>query len=392
MHIDWKVRCFSRTTKCFFDRYLLLDTATLDPVARSRVELCMAQRHCSDRAILKYRHLFREEGPLSAGKGFPGDSFHVFAVEDYFEDDDGKEISLTEAIRIREGNDNIVVIPPHYRSHDIALHLSDNSPVPENPQEHVNLSQAEVDSLAYFVKDVVELKGNAFHRTRPTFTAQGDTCSISTVGVEHIVTYLIVFRRLFMQGESGNYNKACATYARRFLNKRLTNWITAERRLYNKYLVAKARPGIIVGNPLSFTNRTLIDVLLTVRVAHQPKDDLRDKYELFLREAGNETRLECMFYGVVFEASRYYLRAYSIISNELRWYLNATGKSATFDFAPFLNEMGRGEQLTAEQAREQAIRNQAAKLGRELWEEAGKPDGQLERFIKEGEDRLREYP
>jgi hypothetical protein len=54
--------------------------------------------------------------------------------------------------------------------------------------------------------------------------------------------------------------------------------------------------------------------------------------------------------------------------------------------------MGRGEQLTAEQAREHAIRNQAAKLGRELWEEAGKPDGQLERFIKEGEDRLREYP
>ena len=376
--------------KCFFRQNLHLDTATLEPVARSRVELCMVQRHCSDRAILKYRYLFREEGPLSGGDGFPDASIYFFAVEDYFEDDDGKEISLTEAIRIREGNDNIIVIPPHFRSHDIALHLSDNSPIPENPQEHVNLSQAEVDSLAYFVKDVAELKGNAFHRTPPTFTSQGDTCSISTVGVEHIVAYLMIFRRLFMQGESGNYNKACATYARRFLNKRLTNWITAERRLYNKYLTAKARPGIIAGNPLSFTNQALIDVLLTIRFAHQPKDDLRKKYELFLREARNEKRLEWMFYRVVSEASLFYLRAYGIISNELQWYLNATGKSATFDFAPFLNEMGRGEQLTAEQAREQAIRNQAAILGKELWEKAGEPDGRLERFVKEAEDTLRE--
>jgi hypothetical protein len=200
----------------------------------------------------------------------------------------------------------------------------------------------------------------------------------------------MIFRRLFMQGESGNYNKACATYARRFLNKRLTNWITAERRLYNKYLTAKARPGIIAGNPLSFTNQTLIDVLLTIRFAHQPKDDLREQYELFLREAKNEKRLEWMFYRVVSEASLFYLRAYGIVSNELRWYLNATGKSATFDFAPFLNEMGRGEQLTAEQAREQAIRSQAAILGKELWERAGEPDGQLERFVKEAEDTLRE--
>src|SRR3989304_8818561 len=122
--------------------------------------------------------------------------------------------------------------------------------------------------------------------------------------------------------------------------------------------------------------------MLTIRFAHQPKDDLREKHELFIRELGDQTHLEWVFYFAVHEVSLYYSRAHGFISNELNWYLKATGKSPTFNFAPFLNQMGRGEQLTAEQAREQAIHNQATKLARELWEEAGKPDGQLERFIK----------
>jgi len=390
MIIDWKVRCFSRTKKCFFDRNLLLDTKALDLVTRNRVELCMAQRHSSDREILKYRHLFRERGPFLPGEGFGEDSFHMFAVEDYFEDDDGKEISLTEAIRIKEGNDSIIVFPSHYRSHDIALSMSNNSPVPDNPQEHINFSQTEIDSLAYFVKDIVELKENAFHNSPPRLTSIGGVHSISTISVEHIVAYLTIFRRLFMEQETGNYNKACAIYVRYFLNKRLTNWITAERRLYNKFLAAKTKARVIVGNELSFTNRTLIQDMLTMRFAHQPKNDLQEHYELFLRELGDQPRLEWGFYQTVKEASLYYSRAHSIISNELNWYLKATGKSPTFDFAPFRNEMGRGEQLTAEQAREQAIHNQATKLGKELWEEAGKPDGQLEHFVKQAEDKLRE--
>ena len=44
-----------------------------------------------------------------------------------------------------------------------------------------------------------------------------------------------------MVKERGNYNNACAVYARHYLNKRLTNWVTAERRLYNKFLAAKTK-------------------------------------------------------------------------------------------------------------------------------------------------------
>ena len=130
--------------------------------------------------------------------------------------------------------------------------------------------------------------------------------------------------------------------------------------------------------------------MLTVRFAHQPKDNLRGQYETCLKEAGDQPRLEWMFYRGIHEATLYYSRAHGFISNELGWYLKATGKSPTFDFAPYRNEMGRGEQLTAEQKRGELLRRHADKAGRELWEQSGCPDGQLERFVKEADARLRE--
>ena len=105
-----------------------------------------------------------------------------------------------------------------------------------------------------------------------------------------------------MVKERGNYNNACAVYARHYLNKRLTNWVTAERRLYNKFLAAKTKV-IFTNGEKSFTNRVLIDTMLTVRFAHQPKDDLRQQYETCLREAGDVPRLEFMFFHVVQEAA-----------------------------------------------------------------------------------------
>ena len=308
MIVRWNVWCFSRANKDFFNRSLVLDTASLDPIARSRVEMCLEHQDSQDRAILKYRHLFNE-GDLPSYEGEPWhDSFKCFSILDYFEDEDGKEITPTECAQIKTGNENVVAIPPHYRPHDIALCLSDNSPLPDKPEDHIHVSQADIDTLAYFVKDVAELKGNAFYGSPPELHSVGGIYTVSTIPVEHIVSFVTIFRRLYMQKERGNYNNACTVYARHYLNKRLTDWITAERRLYNKFLAAKARRMIMIGGEKSFTNRVLIDTMLTVRFAHQPKDDLHPQYEACLQEAGDPPRLEWMFYQAIHEAALYYSR------------------------------------------------------------------------------------
>jgi hypothetical protein len=388
MITQWSVQCFSRADKTFFNKQLALDTASLDPITRSRVEMCLEDRTSQEREILKYRHLFTEGRLSLAGNEVRHDAYHSFGILDYIEDEDGKEITRTECARIQSGNDNVVAIPRGFRPHDIELYfLSHNSPVPDKPEDRIHLSQADIDTLAYFIKDVAELKENAFYSTSPVLHAVAGVYTISTLPVEHIVSFLTIFRRLYMTKERGNYNNACAVYARHYLNKRLTNWVTAERRLYNKFLAAKTKV-IFANGEKSFTNRVLIDTMLTMRFAHQPKDDLRQQYEICLREAGDLLRLEFMFYRVIQEAAFYYTRAYGFISNELDWYLKRTGRSPTFDFAPYRNEMGRGEQLTAEERREESLRRHAEKAGRELWEQAGCPEGQLKRFIREAEERL----
>ena len=77
----------------------------------------------------------------------------------------------TESPGFKTGNENVVVIPRGSRPHDIELHFSDNSRVPDKPEDHIHLSQAEIDTLAYFVKDVAELKENAFYSTSPVLHA-----------------------------------------------------------------------------------------------------------------------------------------------------------------------------------------------------------------------------
>src|ERR1035441_9432965 len=139
MEICWKIRGFSRETKDFFDRYLYLDTDTLKPVDRHRVEHCVDRNSPIDRNLLKHRPLFHSDPP--ARRSFkPGRVWKCLGVDDYFEDEYGKEISVTEAARIQTGNKNIVVFPPGYRAHDIRLALSPNSPIPDNPLKHIKLS------------------------------------------------------------------------------------------------------------------------------------------------------------------------------------------------------------------------------------------------------------
>jgi len=88
-------------------------------------------------------------------------------VVNYFEDEHGNEISVTEAARIQTGDENVVAFPPGYRSHDIRLVLSPNSPLPDKPLDYIKLSEADINALALFVRDSNELIRSPFYTTLP---------------------------------------------------------------------------------------------------------------------------------------------------------------------------------------------------------------------------------
>lgn len=297
------------------------------------------------------------------------------------EDEAGNEISVTEAARIQTGNENIVAFPPGYRPHDIRLVLSPNSPIPEKPLDYIKLSQAEVDTLALFVRDANELVRSPLYKTSPILHSDERGEWIETISVEFIRSFVTVLRRLYMENEPGNYLKACGAYSQHFLNKRLTDWVDVEKELYKSFLSSAASFG---GLPpeYSFTNKRLIDIFIYTKFAHQPSRERAKQLNDCLLEVGNPAKLEWMFHMTVGHIAACYRNVLSVIDNELKAYLKLGGTPPSLDCAPYANEGGHGQQLTEEERQQRTLKDRAEKLGNDLWREAGSPRDELPSYIK----------
>ena len=100
MLIYWKIRYLNRTKKEFSDRSLYLETESLDPLARAAVELAVEAKTQSDRrTFLRFRPLFQEDNTsqtMDEWRKNPGGDFRCSPVSEYFEDENGEEISDDE--------------------------------------------------------------------------------------------------------------------------------------------------------------------------------------------------------------------------------------------------------------------------------------------------------
>ena len=130
MILLWKIRYLDRTDKQFKDRYLYLNTKTLDPVSKAAVELAAENKSSkTERAIMKYKHMF-VEGTVD---GIPGedlntwDKFSTVGPSEYLEDETVQEITHDEMAQILTGSPNARVMPSGPRQHDIDLMRADQS-------------------------------------------------------------------------------------------------------------------------------------------------------------------------------------------------------------------------------------------------------------------------
>ncbi len=388
MLVIWKVRCFNRDQKEFFDRFLVLDTNTLPVRLRHSVELCVERDR--DREIVRYRDLFTEsEDSGSRWNGLlPGEVPRITSVEDYFEDDAGQSITYTQIVRIETGDDTAVTFPPYSRPHSIELALSANSPLPDDPLEHIKLSAHETDALALFVRDVEELVQSPMYCNVPQYCTGPAGERVESISVDLIRSFVLVFRRIYMEKEPGNYFKACNAYVRHFLNKRLTNWILAEKKECSKVLRAKASCWPLTDRDCSFTIEELVDAFLYTRFAHQPNEEQSRKFAAYQREVGSEPYFEWMFYRALCDLARRYRNAHQVLAQEYKAYVKLGGTPSSLATSPFVNQGGRGSRLTKAELDATKIKERASQLAGDLWQEAGCPAGGPEKFLAEAESFL----
>ena len=116
--------------------------------------------------------------------------------------------------------------------------------------------------------------------------------------------------------------------------------MVADRKEYQKYLDGNASLLQGASPSYSFTRKRLIDIFLYTRFAHQPQAKRVKQFNECLQEVGNSDKLEWMFYIVIGKTGFFYSNANQFIENELQVYLEATGKSPSFDATLFEDGLG----------------------------------------------------
>lgn len=396
MLVAWKIRFISRETRELDDRTLVLDTAQLEPAKKAAIELVLNQRGTGDRSIIKYREWFEEkdiEDCFSDPSEFG--EVRMTCVPDYFEDDAGKEVSLSELGQIRTGNPNTRMFSSSHRPHDIQLEMANPSPT---PIAEVKLTTDEVRLLGYFERDLRELVDSAFYREGPgTIEARGSMTSPDSpepdlktaVSDEEIRSAVTTFRRLYMKGEPANFFKAVEVYSNSLAGHPFADWVKAEGEEYETQLTSNINFLPFAQN-ITFSRKRLIDVFLYTQYHHQP-DELRQRqYKECLKQVhGKKQLLTFMFLAELHKVCLAYSNAGRVIAAWFRRYCEHHKISA--DVLQSLRHdnphLGVVEKKADRAAR--LFREQVENLAVQLWNQQGCPSSGPDAFMTLAEQQLR---
>ena len=174
MIVFWRIRYLDRNDKQFKDRDLFLDTERLDAATRAAVELVVETKSQNDeREILKYRNLFEEDSSDEATQKWlvGAESVNSAFLTNYFEDENGNELTAHEMGSILSGSPTAILVPSGAKQHDVDLMMAESKPI---PVAEVSLSPEDCRLLGYFIRDFEELLKSAFLEDGPgTMTSVG---------------------------------------------------------------------------------------------------------------------------------------------------------------------------------------------------------------------------
>lgn len=386
MMLLWKIRYLDRLDKQFKDRYLSLDTKTLDPVTRVAVELVVQNKSPkTERDILRYRRLFTEY-ELASLPTDPTDLARIIGgVSGYFEGETGKEITEREMGPIVTGSPTARLIPSGARQHDIDFMLSDPTPV---PVAEITLTSEEVRLFGYFVRDLKELKDSAFMKDGPGTIKASGTLSLSAssnhtletaVTDEEIRSFVTIFRRLYMTGnhDPASFAKVIPLFTNALGDHRYAKWVAGVAKEFKNHLdsVPDFRPFIQPGT-ITFTTKRLIDVFLYTQYAHQPNEDRQRQFGECLQQAhGKRPVLTWMFLTEIWHCSLEIGNAGRIISWWFQRYCDHHGVSP--DILSSLRDDHSGLGVAEKEAdrRARLFREKVEELAMDLWKQNGRPEG-----------------
>jgi hypothetical protein len=388
MLFTWTVRVVAadRTESC---RVLALSTGDLPPLEQSMAEYCFSENRAWDQLFPALRGFFKVE--CGQSQDDIDHSGHVMRVlRDYVEDENGRRITRTDVARRQLPSENrgVIAVPANTREHDVQLILATQTKQPSDTKKKMYLSQQNVDSLAYFVRDANELKNSGFLSSGPRLCSSGSKIWIENNSDELTGAFVTVFRRLYMTKEPGNFLKACDVYSRNFVDEHLSRWIAAERKSFKTFLESKAALHVGAQPVYSFSNKQLFDTFIYTKYAHQPQPRRIKQYGMCLSEVGSEARLFFMFCTAISFGGMHCVNAAKIIGTGLDSYLQGTNGKPSFDVTPYPDASHPRQKRMVDSRKMEILRQHSSKLGERFWNEEGAVAGQLQECMTRAHEML----
>lgn len=380
MFVLWGITYLDRSDRQFKRRDLVLDTATLAPAQRGAVELVLESDN--ERAILRLRTLFQDRNPDESLDRCIETGFKTFCLTEYFEDENGVELSRQEMGQIVSGSPTAVMLPCGTEQHHIDFIFSEPIPL---PIDEVLLADEQIELLGYFSRDYGELFASAFMDEKPgTLSSGGVTAPILTTAVsaEEISSAVTVFRRLYMADDPANFGKAVEVYKAVLGNHPRANWVFSQRECYLSALEkAPWMVPFVPGGHVTFTRKRLIDVFLYTLYAHQPDARRQRQFAECLAEVkGQRSFLDWLFLTELWSACLAMKSAGKQIVHWFNRYCEHHQITPEVLTSILDNNPGLGTQEKKDAKEARLLQEKVEAVATELWRGEGCPAGGPEQF------------
>jgi hypothetical protein len=384
MVVFWTIRYLDTHDKEFKNRNLRLDTDTLAPAIKAALEIIadIENGRC-DRELLKYRDLFQEmtEAELSAAARpeRPGSTRFV-VMPNYFEDENGQELTLKHMAVTLTGNPEAEYFDPRFTPSDIEYFRAEK---PLIDVDQIALTPPQLTILGYFVRDLREMLGSSFYRNNgPARLSSGGPQSprwaVQTAASdEEIRSFVTIFRRLYMEKEPANFVKAVAVFAEALDDHPMGKWVRGMAANFETELAKAPNNFLVLGEmKLPFTVKRLIDVFLYTQYAHQPDEKRARQFgECLAAVKGDRSLLTFLFLTEIWQCALRIRNAGVLLEQFYEIYCQVHSPATDVLASLKTHHPGIGALEKQEDKEARAVEEKTDALARSLWEQAGRPKG-----------------
>jgi len=297
---------------------------------------------------------------------------------------------------ILTGTPTARVIPNGARQHDIDFMLAEPKSM---PYAEVSVAPDEIRILGYFARDLQKMLASAFRKDGPGSLKMSGSMMLSPTSNpiletaatdDEIRSFVTIFRCLYMENETGNFFKAVEAFCKALGDHPYSKWVAGVATKYRNHLAAvvEKRPFVPVGM-CSFTTKRLIDVFIYTQYAHQPQKNRQKEFVECLNEVqGKRAVLTWLFLTEMWVCSLEIGNAGKVIVGWFANYCDLNGivpdvlKSLLDDHA------GLGAAEKEEDRHKRLFGKQTEKLAKDLWQEAGRPQGGYTQYLASAREQL----